>query len=169
MKGKKQAAADRLDAQEKTLEERLNRFKVDILYYNRKRSPSVINTELTKHGFKALKIEERPVKKQIKEFREKRRASRNKDYKSRSWKVTIKTLSARNDNFNSHANDFKDDHLLSELPVGSFGRLIDQRAKGEIQEERPPELSRIFIDRVNDMANGVELEDDNDLSRDRGL
>ncbi|NOR70860.1 MAG: hypothetical protein GQ532_14400, partial [Methylomarinum sp.] len=49
--GKKTIAEDMLDAQEKTLQERLGRFEDDINAFNENRSPEIQLRELKKHGF----------------------------------------------------------------------------------------------------------------------
>ncbi len=49
--GKKQIFADKLEAQEKTLQERLGRFEDDINAFNANRSPEIQLRELKKHGF----------------------------------------------------------------------------------------------------------------------
>ena len=51
--GKKARAEDMLDAQEKTLQERLGRFEADINAFNEDRSQEIQTRELKKHGFNA--------------------------------------------------------------------------------------------------------------------
>lgn len=67
--GKKRTAVDQLEAQEKTLAERLGRFETDIIHYHKNRPQWVIDKALKKQGIEPKKInsEEQAKTEQLKQ------------------------------------------------------------------------------------------------------
>ncbi len=63
----------------------------------------------------------------------------------------------------------KQEKQLSLTLRGSFAQQVEQAAKGQPEAEKSPDRLESFLDRVNNMADGTELDRNNELSRHREL
>ncbi len=142
MTGKHREAIERLEAHQKTLNERLLRFRCDIVYFNRNRPQWLLKKELKKYGFKPElsekeKTERTIIHEQIRRYKE--------------IKAAIEQ---------SNQTTAQENNPLPETLKDSFGRYVEQSAKGELEPAQAPNLSQSFIESVDHMAKGMEEEEE---------